>query len=148
MNPGHLAHERNIIIFLIAPTIMGQGQPRSELSMDLSQDQLPAALSRSILLRLAPDSGCTSPAISFGHARDRGEVCARQGRVIHGPARCRPEPGPPPRPPTGSVFPRQEHVRATRSACARVPGGHDAATACRRRPCGVVLGPVVQNLCW
>ena len=58
---------------------MGPGKPRSELSMN----QLPAALSRSILLRLAPDSGCTSPAISFGDARDGVEVRARQGRVIH-----------------------------------------------------------------
>ena len=58
---------------------MGQGQPRSELSMD----QLPAALSRSIFLRLAPDSGYRYPAISFGHARDGVEVRARQGRVIH-----------------------------------------------------------------
>ena len=111
-------------------------------------DQLPAALSRSIFLRLAPDSGYIQvPGYLLWPRARRGRGPPRP-RYSRSPARCRPEPGPPPRSPTGSVFPRREHVRATRSACAHQPGGHEDATACRRRPHDVDLGPVVQYLCW
>ena len=116
------------------------GHPRTVLSMI----QFSPLVSRSILVRLAPNFGCWFPDISSPRARPG----------VLGPATLDPlttlsramsaRIPPPSRSATGRPLPREKLVTAPPTPRALVPGIPGDATTPRGRPLDAVLGPVVQ----
>ena len=118
----------------------GPGHPTIKHLMS----QLSPLVSRSILIRSAPNLGCYFPGISFLNTRPVVPGLAPRSPLspIYSAISARvPSIS---KSATGRPLPRQEHVSASPTPRDLSPGTLGDATAPRSRPCSVVLGPVVH----